>query len=532
MRALIAATVMLLVLPAAAGAQDPVNGPFPQKTGEMLTSVPSTPSCTVTVTTDYLFRNTAYGSDPPFRGTLAPPPDCPGPWAKVVMTMSAYVDNGTQFDRLGDVMLGDTELLHLTTPEGTDATNSWEVQRDVTQYAALLATPQPVFFQLGNQTDSTYTGLFHGTLKFTYYETAPDTPAAAHPDAVLSLPLRNIGSPREKDRLSRSFVFPANAVGLKAELFTSGHGGCEEDWWYDPFVCEGVPYREVAIYVDGTLGGIAPVYPALFTGGWGPDYWRPIPGPRTFDLRPYDVDLSPFVGTLTDGQPHKIEVGLLDWTNHPGQGDYWPTAANLLVENNPASADRTIGALTATTGTPTPQDQVSGGVGGASALLTTTHDLVTSGWIEPAGGEHTTTTVTEHLAASANVVGAAVKSDWTWHNESKAVTAAHTDLTTSDSTYGFTRGAAHFTFVDNNATTRTRDGQTAFTSTLDDQMQTAAPVVGITGLVGGSRESWKYADSTGICLDHELASALQNILLDDVSRDCGGLTPARPPRRR
>ena len=57
--------------------------------------------------------------------------------------------------------------------------------------------------------------------------------------------ITNIGS-----RLTRSFVFPANAVGPKAELFTSGHGGCEEDWWYDPFVCAGVPYREIAVYVD------------------------------------------------------------------------------------------------------------------------------------------------------------------------------------------------------------------------------------------------------------------------------------------
>src|SRR5262249_55184818 len=135
-----------LALPAGALAQDPVNGPFAQRTGEMLTSVPSTHSCTVTVARDYLFRNTAYGSDPPFRGTLEPPAGCPGPWAKVVMTMSAYVDNGTQFDRLGDVMLGDTELLHLTTPEGTGATNSWEVQRDVQQYAPPLQDGPPRLF--------------------------------------------------------------------------------------------------------------------------------------------------------------------------------------------------------------------------------------------------------------------------------------------------------------------------------------------------------------------------------------------------
>jgi hypothetical protein len=282
-----------------------------------------------------------------------------------------------------------------------------------------------------------------------------------------------------------------------------------------------VPYREVAVYVDGKLGGVAPVYPALFTGGWGPDYWRPIPGPRTFNLRPYDVDLTPFVGTLTDNQPHRIEVGILDWTNHPGQGDYWPTAANLLVARNPANEGRTLGELTSASGTPAPVDDVVADPFAASTLLTTAHDLTLSGWITPAGGERTTTTVAHHLTANNNVIGAAVKSDWTWQAVTTAVTGAHTDVTTSDSTYGFTRGAAHFTFVDANTTTRTRDGKTVFSSALDDQMQTAAPVVGITGIVGASRESWKYQDSTGICLDHELVSAAQNILRDTVAQTCG-----------
>jgi Peptide N-acetyl-beta-D-glucosaminyl asparaginase amidase A len=518
-RAWMGIVAAVLALPASASAKSLVNGPFPQKTGEMLTSVPSTHSCTVTVTQNYLFRNTAYGSDPPFRGTLTPPAGCPGPWAKVVMTMSAYVDNGVQFDRLGDVMLGDTELLHLTTPEGTDATNTWEVKRDVTQYAALLAGDQPIYFQLGNQTDSTYTGLFHGTLKFTYYETAPGTPAGEHADAVLSLPLRNLGSPR--DRLAGSLVFPSNAVSLRAELFTSGHGGCEEDWWYDPFVCAGVPYREIAIYIDGRLGGVAPVYPALFTGGWGPDYWRPIPGPRTFNLRPYDLDLTPFVGTLTDGAPHRVEVGILDWTEHAGQGDYWPTAANLLVDRNPRDTGRTLGALMSASATPAPVDNVIADPLEASALLKTSHALRIAGWIEPAGGSRTTTTVTEHLSAANDVIGVVVKSHWKWHAASESATGSHTGITVSDSTYDFTRGAAHFTFADANRTTRSLDANTIFSSALDDRMRTVAPVLGITGLVGASQESWKYEDSTGICLDHELAAAAQNIVRDSLSRTCG-----------
>jgi hypothetical protein len=50
MRALLATMATLLVLPGVAAAQDPVSGPFPQKTGEMLTSVPTTPSCGTSAT--------------------------------------------------------------------------------------------------------------------------------------------------------------------------------------------------------------------------------------------------------------------------------------------------------------------------------------------------------------------------------------------------------------------------------------------------------------------------------------------------
>ena len=83
--------------------------------------------------------------------------------------MSANVHTGTQFDRTGDVLIGGAEMLHLTTPEGESGQTDWSIQRDVTAYTSVLTRAQPTYFIIGNQTDSTYTGDFYGTLSLTFY---------------------------------------------------------------------------------------------------------------------------------------------------------------------------------------------------------------------------------------------------------------------------------------------------------------------------------------------------------------------------
>ncbi|MGZ4639213.1 MAG: hypothetical protein ACXV2J_09160, partial [Actinomycetes bacterium] len=79
-----------------------------------------------------------------------------------------------------------------------------------------------------------------------------------------------------------------------------------------------------------------------------------------------------------------------------------------------------------------------------------------------------------------------------------------------------------WTLTDDRDTTETAGGRTRTTS-LRDHMSTAGPVVGITGLVGASRESWLYSSPETGCVDHELAAAVQNTVLDQVSDSCGTL---------
>jgi hypothetical protein len=510
---------------AAAAVTDPLNGPFPQVHGEAVTRVPATPSCTTTIVTGYRFHNTAYGGDAPFTGDYVP--TCPGPWSKVVLTMSAAVKTGTQFDRIGDVLIGGAELLHLTTPEGEAGETDWTIQRDVTQYASLLGTAQPTYFIIGNQTDGTYTGDFYGTLSLTFYGVGATAPAATPPDQVVGLnsavdrglPTRSGDKP-----LTSTVTVPKNTIGLTAEVFASGHGAEEEDWWNAPFACAsgGVPYREVGISVDGRLAGTAPVFPTIYTGGYGPDFWRPFPSPRAFDLRPYTFDLAPWIGQLTDGDPHIVSIATL------GQGEcqgYWFLGGNLLVSTNKTNNGRTMGTVTRYAGTALPTNTTLGQQGNtASDRTTSSHHLEVTGSLRPAGASPTTVTVVQDMNNSATDAALDVTSDWTWDSSSTRTTGMSVVTTSQHSTYQLLRTGPTWSLTDNQDTV-----EPGRTTSLRDTMTTGGPVIGITGLVGGSKESWQYSSSDGYCLDHELAATVQNTLVDTVGNSCGGSTvPATP----
>ena len=507
-------------LVATAGVTNPVTGPFPQVHGEAVTQLPATPSCTTTIVSGYRFHNTAYGADAPFTGDYTP--SCSGPWSKVVLTMSAMVKTGTQFDRIGDVLIGGAELLHLTTPEGEAGETSWTIQRDVTRYASLLSTRQPTYFIIGNQTDSKYTGDFYGTLSLTFYGVDATAPTASTPDQVVGLnPGVDRGLPtRSADQpLTSSVTVPANTTGLTAEVFASGHGSEEEDWWNAPFVCAsgGVPYREVGISVDGRLAGTAPVFPTIYTGGYGPDFWRPIPSPRAFNMRPYTFDLAPWIGQLTDGAPHTVSIAAI------GQGGcqgYWFLGGNLLVTTNKLSIGRTTGAVTTYTGAALPTSTSLGATqDAASDHTTSSHHLEVTGTVQPAGASASTVTVVQDLTNTATDAALDLTSDWTWDSSTTRTTGGSTAKTSQHSTYQLLRTGPTWRLTDNQDTV-----EAGRTTSLRDTMTTGGPVLGVTGVVGGSRESWRFSTSDGYCLDHQLAGTAQNTLVDTVGSTCSGPT--------
>jgi Peptide N-acetyl-beta-D-glucosaminyl asparaginase amidase A len=75
------------------------------------------------------------------------------------------------------------------------------------------------------------------------------------------------------------------------------------------------PFREVQVYIDGMLAGVQWPFAVIFTGGVVPAFWSPIVGIDAFDLKEYEIDISPWLPLLCDGNQHTFTMkvaGLLD----------------------------------------------------------------------------------------------------------------------------------------------------------------------------------------------------------------------------
>lgn len=51
---------------------------------------------------------------------------------------------GRQFDRLGYLHIGGVEVLRTSTPEPSPQGITWHVEKDITRYASVLRSEQPV----------------------------------------------------------------------------------------------------------------------------------------------------------------------------------------------------------------------------------------------------------------------------------------------------------------------------------------------------------------------------------------------------
>jgi hypothetical protein len=158
------------------------------------------------------------------------------------------------------------------------------------------------------------------------------------------------------------------------------------------------------VYVDGRLAGVAVPFPVVYTGGWNPLLWRPIPAPFALDHLGYQVDLTPFVGSLVDGKAHRVELGLGGGT--PEAGDSWTAQANLFVDTDHGTA-QTRGALTTYRVAPAAaqHETVTSDASGDPTYTTTAtrHDEV-AGWVAGSGGVRTVTVRTDLAFTSAQTL--------------------------------------------------------------------------------------------------------------------------------
>jgi hypothetical protein len=281
-------------------------------------------------------------SDHPFN--YAPPANCPGPYAKIVMKVDFSVSAGVQFDRTGAIWIGATNVFFGTTAEpGQNASPHWRVERDVTEYAPIFAQPSTGQASVYNVVNTQYTGIIYGTAELDFYPANSQFPAGRSADDVYPLS----GGPNggyvflngPSNQLTGSFTFPNNVDEAYLDLFLESQSN--DEFWYSCFPndlatklgnCGGTGFREGEVTVDGQPAGVAPIFPWVYSGGFDPYLWVPVPGVQTLNFKPYRVDLTPFAASFDDGNPHTIAIAVFN------DDDYFATNGTLLVYTDHGSA--------------------------------------------------------------------------------------------------------------------------------------------------------------------------------------------------
>ncbi|MFI9151426.1 peptide-N4-asparagine amidase [Streptomyces sp. NPDC053367] len=477
---------------------------------------PAGKSCRVTLA-EAQFRDFT-----PYTGGYTPPEGCGDRWSKVVLRLDGKV-KGRQYDRLGYVHVGGVEILRTSTPQPSPDGIEWSVEKDVTRYSDTFRAAGDVEMLIGNVVTDTYTGVIDVKVTLTFYAGRP----AAHrtPDRVLTL------------TDGTTLTAPGNSERILAEVYATGSGGGCEEYWYltvpgsAPYSCpaDDGPYREVQIRVDGRLAGIAAPFPTVWTGGWSnPFLWYVVPGPRAFDIKPIEYDLTPFAGVLNDGRPHRVEVSV---AGVPAGRSGWSTPVNVLVWQDAGRA-HVPGALTSAEATDLVND--SSYTPGSEHRVDTEgrHALTVAGYVDTSHGR-VRTTVTRTLAHTSVhrwTDGETVDAlDATWTDaETRTVdgpgpartTRTHRTYTMDGTT---TLGAADrlrtaLTLGDRAATTETRGGVRAAWSRLDDtHTGDATFTINVPRdqrhAVGTTSERYRLRGSAG-CYDRTLTT-VQGVLTED-----------------
>lgn len=369
----LAALVLAVPYSAPPGAQsEPTLGSRNVTIADPPVPVPATKPCVVQLFLTEEFgpkgENTRMDSVPhPF--SYEPPSGCNAPWAKVVLEADFSVDAGHQYDRTASIWLNGVNLYFGTTEEPSpDFGPSWRVERDLTDYTALLRSSGTGAALINNWVDAQRASIIKASARLLFYPSDARFPAPGTPDEVY--PLNGSGNTpanlqNGNDELLRKMTFPLNATRIYLDVFAQSQ--FHDEFWYTclpdqyiqqttafamkrgykgaparPRACNGGSYREVEVSVDGQPAGLAPIYPWVYTGGIDPYLWRPTPGIQTLNFVPYRLDLTPFAGLVSDGAQHSVAVRVL------GANQYFSVAAALLVYREPNAA-KTGGAVTRNT---------------------------------------------------------------------------------------------------------------------------------------------------------------------------------------
>lgn len=518
-------------------------------TADPLVQRPHETPCVVQLFNGFQF---AHFSEATQTFAYAPPANCPGPWEKVVFEADFSENSGIQYDRTASIYIGNANIYFGTTPEPLQTqTNTWHVERDLTDYSALLTAAQTGTMVLGNCTSECgpqYTGVFtvSGYLQFypakKHGNTKLDTPDLVMPlvqatsGGGINLPAY-LNSPT--DQLATTFTLPRNIERVYLDVISQSQSTDEQ--WYacfpndlnpinELFGCGNTDFRETEITIDGQPAGIAPVSPWVYTG-FLPDQWVPIPAVQTLEFVPYRVDLTPFAALLSDGNQHTVALSVFNDDN------YFTATASLLLYLDHGTTQVTGGITKNTLTAPSPA--VTENLQGTSTVtgtigVTSNRNFMISGWANTSHGRVDTTIseqqrFTSNTAIDFDVVNFTVLDQNTDVNTSVArTTTVHSregNLVTQD-TFNFPISvdvvlpvpAAYFGLTVNTTQHYTHDQKISRNGELQSFSFVSNQENGSDISPASSWQHYTSFDSDGDFYDCRIATA--NNMLTSVSRGC------------
>ena len=507
---------------------------------------PDTKPCVVTLLSDQAFENFNNAGY-----TYTPPAECPGPWAKVVLTADFSIQPGVQYDRTGQLFFGDVNIYFGTTAEPLQTlTDTWHVERDLTDYSPLFKTSQTGYASLGNIVGADgLNSIIFGTFKLEFYPANFRNPAPRTADVVLPLPDNGNGSValnNSTPELTQTFTLPANVESAYLDVIAQSQN--EEEQWFlclpnsvasDVGDCGNTAFRQVDVSIDGAQAGVAPVFPWIYTGGVDPGLWIPIPGIQTLNLLPYRVDLTPFAGLLSNGQPHTIGVTVYN------AFEYFSTVATLVLYEDHGSKKVTGEVTENTLSIPNPNlvSNIafdSSGNGGGEATVTSSQDFTIAGYVNTSHGRVSTRIQAnvnfsnkQTVVSTATTFGQGVVQTSTV--DAKTTSQTGPFATTKEMNVSYPFNINYLETVETNGNigqvstvgqnflrngTETLDGFPIFRSSTSNELtseDTATFVASPTGYSLGpnsgqtSKQTYVYKDTTGNCYSRTLTAA-NNVL--------------------
>ncbi len=376
------------------------SGPYQIGSANTVTADPTVPRPSTTPCVVTLFTNAAFYDFNVENFSYTPPADCPGPWAKVVLESDINLNAGIQYDRTANYWLGPVNIYFGTTAEPSPNEGpSWHVESDLTDYSSIFYTAQSGQADIGNTLCCGLTSTIYASATLEFYPLAPGETAPVTANVVLPLSAGPQGGTvalsSGTSTLAGTFTMPTNVESAYLDVYAQGQS--TDEFWYtcvpnnvatELESCTNTGFRETEITIDDQPAGVAPIFPWIFTGGIDPYLWFPIPGIQTLNFTPYRVNLTPFAGLLSNGQPHTVSLSVYNADN------YFSATASLLLYLDSGSTQVTGAVTKNTLAVPNPgvtenlnvqPTYIKGTVD-----VSSNHNFVISGYVNTSHGKITT----------------------------------------------------------------------------------------------------------------------------------------------